>query len=218
VSEAWVSRKTRCFGCDIANPDTGDIVSHPSSLSAAPARLRLRDTGLGFSPITIVVHWIVAALVLSIIGIEISLSLSYSAERMSVLNLLGAVLFPISVYRFWARVTSFHPLPLGTPNPVEVIVSRSVAVALALAMVLLPIAAWLFRSAAGEIIALPGGWIMPALMQPNAQVASIVNVLFRIGATAFVCGLALHIFGACKNHFALKNDALKRMLGKHVEL
>ena len=33
-----------------------------------------------------------------------------------------------------------------------------------------------------------------------------------------VLGLALHIFGACKNHFVLKNDALKRMLGKRVEL
>jgi cytochrome b561 len=55
-------------------------------------------------------------------------------------------------------------------------------------------------------------------MQPNHQVAQIVEVLFWIGATPFLLGLVLHIFGACKNHFLLKNDALKRMLGKHVEL
>jgi superoxide oxidase len=191
-----------------------------TSFSAARPRspFRLRDTGLGFSPVTIALHWTVAAVALAIIALEISLSIAYSAEQAHVLNLLGTVLFPISVYRFWARVTSWHPLPVGTPNPVEVIVSRSVAVGLALAMVLLPIAAWLYKSAAGEIIALPGGWIVPALMAPHAQVAAVVNVLFRIGAAAFVCGLALHIFGACKNHFALKNDALKRMLGKHVEL
>ena len=46
----------------------------------------------------------------------------------------------------------------------------------------------------------------------------VVDVLFKIGATAFLAGLALHMFGAFKNHFLLKNDALKRMLGKHVEL
>jgi superoxide oxidase len=191
-----------------------------TSFSAMRPRssFRLRDTGLGFSPVTIALHWIVAALVLAIIALEISLAIAHSAGQTAVLNLLGAVLLPISVYRFWARITSWHPLPVGTPNPVEVIVSRSVAVALALAMVLLPIAAWLYKSAAGELIALPGGWQVPALMTPHAQVASIVNVLFRIGATAFVCGLVLHMFGACKNHFALKNDALKRMLGKHVEL
>jgi superoxide oxidase len=191
-----------------------------TSLSATRPRsaFRLRDTGLGFSRITVALHWIVAALVLAIIALEISLSVAYSAEQASVLNLLGAVLFPISAYRLWARITSIHPLPVGTPNPVEVIVSRSVAVALALAMVLLPIAAWLYQSAAGEVIALPGGFVVPALMAPQAQVASIVQVLFRIGAIAFLCGLALHMFGACKNHFALKNEALKRMLGKHVEL
>ncbi|MBP0590887.1 cytochrome b/b6 domain-containing protein [Paraburkholderia sp. LEh10] len=184
----------------------------------AQTRFQLRDNGLGFSPITIVIHWIVAALVISIIAIEIVLSVSPGTELTKVLNLLGALLFPISVYRFWARVTSWHPLPVGAPNPVEVIVSRSVAAALALAMVLLPIAAWLAKSAAGQLIALPGGLIIPALMRPDQQAAQIFEVLFRIGATPFLLGLALHIFGACKNHFVLKNDALKRMLGKRVEL
>jgi cytochrome b561 len=182
------------------------------------ARFQVRDNGLGFSPVTIVLHWVVAALVLAIIAIEIALSVSPNSELMKVLNLLGAILFPVSVYRFWARITSYHPLPVGTPNPVEVIVSRSVATALALAMVLLPIAAWLSKSAAGLQIELPGGMFIPAPISPDHQAARIFDILFKIGATPFVIGLALHIFGACKNHFVLKNDALKRMLGKRVEL
>jgi cytochrome b561 len=109
-------------------------------------------------------------------------------------------------------------LPVGTPNPVEVIASRSVAVALALAMVLLPIAAWLGKSSAGVPIGLPGGFTVPPLMSPHAAAAHVFSVLFDIGAGAFLCGLALHMFGAFKNHFVLKNDSLKRMLGKHVEL
>ena len=192
--------------------------THDAQMHGTHAHFQWRDTGLGFSPVTIALHWIVAALVLSIIGIEIALVASPNVELMRVLNLLGAILFPISVYRFWARVTSWHPLPLGTPNPVEVIVSRSVATALALAMVLLPVAAWLAKSAAGQLVELPGGWIIPSPMHPNAQAAQVFDVLFKIGATPFVLGLALHIFGACKNHFVLKNDALKRMLGKRVEL
>ncbi|AUT73291.1 cytochrome B [Paraburkholderia hospita] len=194
---------------------THDVQAHGTH---AQGRLQWRDTGLGFSPVTIALHWIVAALVLAIIGIEIALVASPNVELARVLNLLGAILFPISAYRFWARVTSWHPLPLGTPNPVEVIVSRSVATALALAMVLLPVAAWLAKSAAGQLVELPGGWIIPSPMHPNAQAAQVFDVLFKIGATPFVLGLALHIFGACKNHFVLKNDALKRMLGKRVEL
>lgn len=184
--------------------------------------MKLRDNGLGFSPITIMLHWLVAVLLFSIIafGVVISQTVdgTQKAELAHIQNLLGTVLFLISIYRFWARISSYHPLPVGTPNPVEVIVSRSVAVALALAMVLLPIAAWLYKSAAGIEIGLPGGFAIPVLIEPNEQVRRVVEVLFNIGATAFLAGLALHIFGAIKNHFILKNDAVKRMLGKHVEL
>jgi cytochrome b561 len=184
--------------------------------------MKLRDNGLGFSPITIALHWVVAALLLVIIGIEI---ITYrpavdgqTMELLRVQNLLGVVLFVVSIYRFWARVSSYHPLPIGAPNPIEVILSRSVAVGLSLAMVLLPIAIWLSRSAAGEVIALPGGFAIPALIEPSATVKRVVDFLFDIGATAFLLGLGLHIFGAFKNHIVLRNDALKRMLGKHVEL
>ncbi|MBN3846807.1 MULTISPECIES: cytochrome b/b6 domain-containing protein [Burkholderiaceae] len=184
--------------------------------------MQLRDNGLRFSSVTIALHWIVAILLFSIIGMAIVISRTGDhAQRMHLepwQNLLATVLFLISIYRLWARLSSFHPLPVGTPNPVEVMVSRSVAVALALAMVLLPIAGWLEKSAAGEVVALPGGYVMPALIEPGPQVQHVVVFLFRLGATAFLLGLALHMFGALKNHFVLKNDALKRMLGKHVEL
>lgn len=196
--------------------------SYTQEAQTSPPRVqrgfRLRDSGLGFSPITIVVHWIVAAIVLSIIAVEIMRSFAPGSELTRVLNLLGVVLFPVSIYRVWARVTSYHPLPVGTPNPVEVIISRSVALGLALAMALLPLAAWLTKSAGGEPIVLPGGLIVPSLIPKNHEAAQIFGILFKIGATLFLLGLVLHIFGACKNHFLLKNDALKRMLGKHVEL
>lgn len=184
--------------------------------------MQLRDNGLRFSPLTIALHWIVAALLLSIFGLGIVIAQASNetarTELTQVQNLLGTALFLISIYRFWARITSYHPLPVGTPNPVEVIASRSVATALALAMVLLPIAVWLSKSAAGEAIDLPGGYALPRLIEANAQLKYAVDILFNIGATAFLAGLALHLFGAFKNHFVLKNAALKRMLGKHVEL
>lgn len=193
--------------------------SHAGSPSAyRKPSTALRDNGLRFSPVTIGLHWLIAALVLSIVAIEIACVMRPDAGLVKLENLLAACLFPLSVYRFWARVTSHHPLPLGTPNPVEVIVSRSVAVGMALAMVLLPVAAWLWKSAAGVALGLPGGYAIPPLMAPNPSSAGILRVLFDIGSVAFLLGLALHTFGAFKNHFVLKNDVLERMLGKHVEL
>jgi cytochrome b561 len=184
--------------------------------------MQLRDNGLRFSPVTVVLHWVVAGLLFAIVGLGIAIAQTDGGARQAewarVQHLLAAILFVVSIYRFRARVTSYHPLPAGTPNPVEVIVSRSVAVALALAMVLLPIAAWLSMAAAGEAVSLPGGWTIPAPFGPSASAHRAFACLFDVGATAFVAGLALHLFGALKNHFVLKNDTLKRMLGKHVEL
>ena len=184
--------------------------------------MQLRDNGLRFSTITVVLHWVVALSLLAIFGLQLVIGQASSdVVRMPYIhlqNLMGLILFLVSVYRFWARVTSYHPLPVGTPNPIEVIISRSVAVALALAMVLLPVAVWASRSAAGETVGLPGGFYIPALLPIHAGLKHVVDVLFDIGASAFLAGLALHVFGAVKNHFLLKNNTLKRMLGKHVEL
>jgi cytochrome b561 len=184
--------------------------------------MQFKDNGLRFSPITVVLHWVVAFSLLGIFCLQLLIGhVSAEALRMElarVQNLLGLVLFLVSIYRFWARITSYHPLPVGTPNPIEVIISRSVAVSLALAMVLLPIAVWASRAAAGEAVALPAGLSLPLLLPQNEALKHVVDVLFNIGASAFIAGLALHIFGAVKNHFLLKNNTLKRMLGKHVEL
>ncbi|MGE8067045.1 cytochrome b [Pseudomonas sp. NPDC089569] len=184
--------------------------------------MQLRDNGLRFSPVTVALHWVVAFSLLAIFALQVSIGL-VSAEALRtelgrVQNLLGLMLFLVSTYRFWARITSYHPLPVGTPNPIEVIISRSVAVALALAMVLLPIAVWASRAAAGEAVELPGGISIPMLLPSNPTLKHVVDTLFDIGASAFLAGLALHIFGAVKNHVVLKNNTLKRMLGKHVEL
>ena len=184
--------------------------------------MQLRDNGLRFSPITVALHWVVAFALLAIFALQLLINFAASEALQlqfgRLQNLVGLVLFLVSIYRFWARVTSYHPLPVGTPNPIEVIISRSVAVSLALAMVLLPIAVWASRAAAGEVLQLPGGMWIPALLPANPTLKHVVDVLFDIGASAFLAGLALHVFGALKNHFLLKNNTLKRMLGKHVEL
>lgn len=184
--------------------------------------MQLRDNGLRFSPITVVLHWVVALSLLAILCLQVVIGQASSEAGRTSLehlqNLMGLILFLVSIYRFWARITSYHPLPVGTPNPIEVIISRSVAAALALAMVLLPVAVWASRSAAGEGVGLPGGFSIPALLPTNTALKQVVDVLFDIGASAFLAGLALHVFGALKNHFLLKNNTLKRMLGKHVEL
>ena len=184
--------------------------------------MQLRDNGLGFSPITIVLHWVAAFAVMTIIILQLCISNGSDAmsiaEFKRVRNTLGLLLFFVSCYRLWARLSTFHPLPIGTPNPVELIVSRSIAIALTLACVLLPVAAWLSMSTGAEVVELFGSFCLPAPLDKDEGAKKVFDTLFLIGVAFFLAGLALHLFGVCKNHFVLKNDTLRRMLGKQVEL
>ncbi len=184
--------------------------------------MQARDNGLGFSPITIVLHWVAAFVVVSLALLQLMIVNASDAlplaEFKQLRNTLGLLLTLMSCYRFWARLSSFHPLPVGTPNPVELIVSRVVAISLTLACVLLPIAAWLSMSASGEAVELVGGYLLNSPLAEDKGVRRVLDILFVIGMVPFLGGLALHVFGAYKSHFVLKNDSLRRMLGKHVEL
>jgi len=183
--------------------------------------MRWKDCGLEYSPLTLVLHWIGAALVFSLISLELIGVLTSEPIRTSTQpyrSLLWTALFFISTYRLWARLTSFHPLPVGTPSPVEVIISRSMATALLLAGVLLPIAHFLGLITAGKFFSLPGFGVLFPPIESYPNVRPVIDSLYAIGASAALAGLVLHIFGALKNHFILKNDTLMRMLGKKVEL
>jgi len=184
--------------------------------------MQLRDTGLAFSPVTIVLHWLAAALVFALLALALVQACSdnptWVQRAMSLQALLALVLFPLSAYRLWARLRSHHPLPIGTPDPVQVIVARSVALAMLLATVLLPVAAWLALSAADRAIVLPGGYRLPQPIAPDEGLARVFTRLFQAGTVAFLAGLALHIVGAARNHFVLRNQTLHRMLGRRVEL
>lgn len=182
--------------------------------------MQIRDTGLKFSPITIVLHWVSLLGLIALLVLELAINdvPETSMKLVEFQNFIGLLVFLVATYRLRARIKNYHPLPVGTPNPIEVIISRSVAFALVLATVLLPIAIWGSRAADGVPVFLPGGLALPMVFSPNPTLKLVVDILFNIGSTAFLAGLALHMFGACKNHFILKNDALKRMLGKQVEL
>lgn len=185
--------------------------------------MQWRDNGMGFAPVTLVLHWLQALMVAALLLLWLVLASGtvvpqQAANMLAARNLLGVAIFALSAWRLWARLSSVHPLPVGTPNPVEIIVSRTNAVALLLAGVLLPVAAWLSHAAAGRAVPLPWGWHLPALAMPSPALHRVVEVLFAIGASAAAAGLALHLFGALKNHFVLRNEALWRMLGRRVEL
>lgn len=184
--------------------------------------MQLHDTGLRFSPLTLLLHWTVAAAVLALLGLGFAAArLEEGPAKLALLGLHGSVglcVFALSLYRLWARWSFHHPLPVGAVSPIELIVSRSLAVALIVATVLLPLLGWIALSAAGTQLWLFGGIALAPLVDPAPAWARGAGWLHSLGAYAFAAALALHAFGALRHHVVNKDDTLRRMLGKQVEL
>jgi cytochrome b561 len=184
--------------------------------------MQLRDTGLRFGILTLVFHWISALLIAWVVYVGlITARMSDGADRLQQLGFhssWGAVIFILACYRLHARLGTYHPLPLGTQSPIEVIIGRCVAVGLLVATCLLPVVGWIAMSASGNQVTFFGWMALPAPFARNPDLAGIAKVLHWVGAYAFMVGVLLHVFGAFKHHFVLKDDTLRRMLGKHVEL
>lgn len=184
--------------------------------------MQLHDTGLRFSPLTLFLHWTVAAAVLALLGLGFAAArLEQGPGKLALLGWHGSVglcVFVLSLYRLWARLRFHHPLPVGAVSPIELIVSRSLAVALIVATVVLPLLGCLALSAAGTKLWLFGWIALAPLVDPAPGWARVAGLLHSLGAYAFTAGLALHVYGAIQHHVVKKDDTLRRMLGKQVEL
>lgn len=184
--------------------------------------MQLHDTGLRFSPLTLVLHWTVAAAVLALLGLGFAAArLGEGPAKLTLLGLHGSIglcVFVLSLYRLWARLTFYHPLPVGAVSPIELIVGRSLAVALVIGTVVLPLLGWIALSAAGTRLRWFGLITVAPLIDPAPGWAGVAGLLHSLGAYAFAAALALHVFGALRHHVVNKDDTLRRMLGKQVEL
>jgi superoxide oxidase len=184
--------------------------------------MQLHDTGLRFGIITLVLHWVSATLIGGILYFGLTAArMADGPERLQQLRLhsaFGALIFVLACYRLHARMHTYHPLPLGTQSPIEVIIGRLVAVGLLVAACIIPVVGWIAMTTSGITVMLFELMQLPAPFGRNPAIAETTIVLHWVGAYAFMAGLLLHVFGAFKHHFILKNDTLKRILGKHVEL
>jgi len=182
--------------------------------------MQIKDTGLAFGVVTIMNHWIGAILMVSFVILSVStLLLDGAAEpdRQSTTSTLGFLCLILFSFRIYWRIKHYHPLPLGGTSPIEVIISRCVSSGLILAGVILPVLHWAFLSAGGRSF-LVFGLDFPGISPTNQSFASILSALYWLGITAFCLGLMMHILGALKHQFLLKEDSILRLMGKKVEL
>ena len=181
--------------------------------------IKIKDTGLGFGIVTIVNHWAGAIIMVSFITLcasTIGLTGELEITRWKITGTLGFLCLLLFTFRFYWRLKNYYPLPLGG-QPIEVIISRSVAYGLLIAGIVLPIILWALLSARG-IGFFVFGVRFPDIWSISPIGVTYLSILFWLGIMAFSLGLLLHAFGAIKQQFFLKNDAVLRLMGKKIDL
>ena len=159
-------------------------------------------------------HWIMAALILTMIGIGLAMIGSLATwrlEGMKVHQVGGVSVLILAILRLAFRLTyKAPPLPKELPSFQARIAHGSHMLLYAL-MFAVPLAGWLMQSAAGLPIALPGGLILPSLLDVDLGAYGVLRICHRLLAWSLLGLILLHIAGALHHAMVRRDGLLKRM-------
>lgn len=183
-------------------------------------QMALKNTPDHFGLVSRANHWVTAfAFILAIlIGIYAENFMEKGEARSDLFQLhfsLGVAIFALMMLRIiWLKISP-NPLPLGD-NRKEIIIAHIVKGFLYLAMLMLPITGYVMVSLKGIDIQVFGQFVLPNMFEVDKEspLRSIAKFMHVNGAYFIMAILALHIAGALKHHFILKDHTLLRMLGR----
>ncbi|HET9105842.1 MAG TPA: YceI family protein [Steroidobacteraceae bacterium] len=176
----------------------------------------IRNTRERWGSLSQLFHWLIVALILvqAALGL-IGLLLPLGVEKLAVLarhKSIGMTILGLAVLRLlWRWLNPTPPLP---PNlkPYERWLAHFTHVSLYVLLFAMPLTGWIMSSARG----FPVSWFdlfqLPDLVPKSSALYDAMVITHATLASALAVVVALHIAGAIKHHFVLKDDTLRRML------
>ncbi len=182
----------------------------------------LYNTSDSYGKVTRANHWISAfAFILALAtGFLAEEFMGKGPDRNEVFQLhfsLGLSLLALFIIRvIWLKISP-NPAPLPATK-LETVLGHIVKGFLYLSLIILPVAGYLMVSAKDAAdISFFGLFTLPNLIGENETIKDIAKNI-HVTFAFFITGvLALHIAGALKHHFIVKDDTLNRMLGKKTD-
>ena len=166
-----------------------------------------------FTAFSRLLHWTMAAMVLTMlcIGVAMILSLDRYHVLVSIHRPLGIAILILVVVRFVNRqFTSLPPFP-ATMSPAERLAATASELTMYGLMFVLPLVGWGMLSAARYPIVLVGSVHLPFILPHDARLYSVLRMAHTILAYVFFLTFIAH-FGAILFHTLIVRDGLlKRM-------
>lgn len=181
----------------------------------------LTNTKQNWGWISISLHWITVILILglAVIGFYMT-ELPTSPYKIQIYALhksFGITVLALTIARLLWRQLNVTPVEIATTPHYQAVAAKIVHVAMYALLFLIPLSGWLYNSASGY----PLRWFnlisMPKLFtgfNPNIKNMALVTheTLFYILASL----LLVHAGAAFWHHYVIRDNILKRMLGKSL--
>ena len=170
-----------------------------------------------YDPIAKLLHWLMAASILAMIGIGlymVTIPPSMRAFRFYDFHkAVGMSLLVLAVLRLgWRFYRPGPPLLTAGAKDWELRLSRIVHIALYALMLTIPVIGWIGASASGLPMSFFGLFPIPSLMGDDETIQRLALDLHGWLNWLLILAIALHVAGALKRHFILRDDTLRRML------
>lgn len=183
------------------------------------------DTPKKFSRLTILLHWLVAILVISLLGSGIYMAENDAYSFYYWHKSFGVVVFAVVIARVYWRIKNGWPVPVSVYSKIEQQLAKIIHYILLIGSVLMPCSGFLMSALGGHGVSLFAVELVARNANPenmrkviahNQELASFFHGVHHWLGYILVAALVLHIVGALKHHVLDKDGTLKRMLGKSV--
>lgn len=177
-----------------------------------------RNTNERYGIIAQSFHWVVALLVIGLLGVGLYMSdLKPGPDMFKIYALhksVGIVVLGLAVLRLIWMLSNPHPHALPTHKQWERFLAKLVHLFLYFAIIAMPLSGWIMSSAKGFPVNLFGieGLTLPNLVSTNKDVAEAAEEFHEIIAYSLIAVIGLHFAGALKHHVIDKDGTLRRMI------
>lgn len=162
------------------------------------------------------VHWISAALVLSMLGLGLAMVDSLSAWRttgVAVHKAGGVAVLLLTALRLVLRLRHRPPPPPASFGRLPRLVASGTHAALYGLLVCVPLTGWAMQGAAGTPVRLFGRLPLPAIAPESLVAYGVLREAHGLLTTALLLVVLLHIAGALHDAFVARTGVFRRMLG-----
>jgi cytochrome b561 len=161
------------------------------------------------------VHWISAALVLSLLGLGLAMVDSFALWRQTALIVHktgGVAVLLLTLLRLLLQLRQVPmPVPPAVPKGqhLAAVATHRVLYVLLLAV---PLSGWAMQGAAGTPVSLFGVVLLPSLVNESLAAYGVLRVAHGLLTTALLLVVLAHIAGALHDGLVGRHGLLQRML------